>query len=226
MRTTIRYRAAVVLATFLAAFALGASGAHAQGEPARGTISIEDLESGEPTQLTDDQTENEVKVGCDFRVDFFGFATEEVPVTFELMDPTGDAGTEIEARTASLEEAQGNEPSGSLPVDLTEDLRGVEPAQSEDFDYKIRVEAVVKETGENDNEVTKSAILFLACDVQAAQPVEDEEPVEEDETPAGAVPAGMGGAAGAQGSALVLPVGLALLAVLASLGLFRAYLRR
>lgn len=140
-----------------------ASPAHADHDPAhdpaRGTIKIEE------TEVTDAVTPNEVKVGCDFSLDFFGMAAGTVPITFTLMPPSGEG--LFAERTAVVQEAQGSNPSGSLDVDLTRDLSTIAPAQAEDFDYKLKVEAVVK-TASGGNEVTKSAVLFVICPAAAA----------------------------------------------------------
>lgn len=127
-------------------------------DPARGTIKIEE------TEVTDAATPNEVKVGCDFSLDFFGMAAGTVPIRFTLMPPSGEG--LFAERTAVVQEAQGSDPSGSLDVDLTEDLSTIAPAQAEDFDYKLKVEAVVKTTS-GGNEVTKSAVLFVICPAAA-----------------------------------------------------------
>lgn len=128
-------------------------------DPARGTIKIEE------TEVTDAATPNEVKVGCDFSLDFFGMAAGEVPIRFVLMPPSGEG--VFAQRTAVVQEAQGSDPSGSLDVDLTQDLSTIAPAQAEDFDYKLKVEAVVKTTSSG-GEVTKSAVLFVICPAAAA----------------------------------------------------------
>lgn len=127
-------------------------------DPARGTIKIEE------TEVTDAAIPNEVKVGCDFSLDFFGMAAGTVPIKLTLMPPSGEG--LFAERTAVVQEAQGSDPSGSLDVDLTEDLSTIAPAQAEDFDYKLKVEAVVK-TASGGNEVTKSAVLFVICPAAA-----------------------------------------------------------
>lgn len=124
------------------------------GGSARGSVKIEDQDLGPA------DTPNEVKVGCAFRIDFFGFEADTVPVRLSLQPPSGDAA--LVERSAELQDAQGNELSGSLLVDLTDELAGVEPAKAEDFDYKVRVEVVVKETP--GTEVTKSSMLFIDCE--------------------------------------------------------------
>lgn len=128
-------------------------------DPARGTIKIEE------TEVTDGATPNEVKVGCDFSLDFFGMAAGTVPIRFTLMPPSGEG--VFAERTVVVQEAQGSDPSGSLDVDLTKDLSTIAPAQAEDFDYKLKVEAVVKTTS-GGGEVTKSAVLFVICPAAAA----------------------------------------------------------
>lgn len=129
-----------------------------QADPARGTVKIEE------TELTDAENPNEVKVGCDFSIEFFGMAAGPVPVRFTLMPPSGEG--LFAERLAEVQEAQGQDSSGSLDVDLTEDLRDIPPAQAEDFDYKLKVEAVVKTTS-GGAEVTKSAVLFIICEQPA-----------------------------------------------------------
>lgn len=134
-----------------------------EGESASGTIKIEEVEFNDP------DVPNEVKAGCDFRIDFFGFEEQTVPITFTLKEPSGDdseVGDVVAEREAALESARGNQPSGSLDVDITDDLRAYQPAQAEDFDYKLRADAVVKES--EGSEVTKSAILFIDCPEAAA----------------------------------------------------------
>lgn len=189
------------LVTLLAAallVAVGGTPAAAQdegeGEPARGDVTIE----GQP--LTEPETPNEVKVGCDFRVDFFGFEEQTVPVEFSLQPPSGES--ELTTLEAQLEEAQGNELSGSLDVDLTDDLSDVQPADAEDFNYKVRVDVIVKDPGEGE-EVTKSAMLFIECpaaagddEVAGGEEGAADDEAEEQQTPAGGVDAGLGGAAG------------------------------
>ncbi|MET4636930.1 hypothetical protein [Mycetocola sp. 2940] len=144
---------------------LGAAPAFAEGNgSARGSISIENQE------LTDAETSNEVKVGCDFRVDFFGFDTATVPVSFTAMQPSGN-GEVLEQRTVTLEDADpdgGNDFSGSLYVDLTEDLKNIEPAVAQDYDYKVRVEATVKQTA--GAEITKKSMLFIVCAPEGETP--------------------------------------------------------
>lgn len=134
------------------------------GESASGTIKIEEVEFNDP------DNPNEVKAGCDFRIDFFGFDEQTVPVTFTLAEPSGDdseVGDVVAERQADLEAATGSDMSGSLDVDITDDLSNFQPAQAEDFDYKVRVDVVVKES-EGGNDVTKSANLFLDCPEAAA----------------------------------------------------------
>lgn len=150
-----------------------------QADPARGTVKIEE------TELTDSDNPNEVKVGCDFSIEFFGMAAGTVPIRFSLMPPSGEG--VFAERTAEVQEAQGSDPSGSLDVDLTEDLRDLPPAQAEDFDYKLKVEAVVKTTS-GAAEVTKSAVLFVICEQPAST------------TAAGAGGGGAGGGNGAGGA--------------------------
>ena len=133
--------------------------AAAPGDSARGTIKIEE------TEVTDAETPNEVKVGCDFSIDFFGMAAGEVPIRFLLMPPSGEG--VFARRTAVVGEAAGSDLSGSLDVDLTRALSAIAPAQAEDFDYKLKVEAVVKTTS-GGGEVTKSAVLFVICPAAAA----------------------------------------------------------
>lgn len=127
-------------------------------DPARGTIKIEE------TEVTDAATPNEVKVGCDFSLDFFGMAAGTVPIRLTLMPPSGEG--LFAERTAVVQEAQGSDLSGSLDVDLAKELSTIAPAQAEDFDYKLKVEAVVKTTS-GGNEVTKSAVLFVICQAAA-----------------------------------------------------------
>ena len=113
------------------------------GESARGTIKIE------RTELGDADNPNEVKVGCDFAVEFYGFERGEVPVTFSLQPPSGTR--VIARRVAQVDDARGNELSGTLEVDLTDALAGVAPAQAADYDYKVRVDAEVKSSEGNDS---------------------------------------------------------------------------
>ncbi|HXH79753.1 hypothetical protein [Nocardioides sp.] len=132
--------------------------AHADHDPAhdsaRGTVKISE------TEVTDATPSNEVKVGCDFSLDFFGMAAGTVPIRFVLMPPSGEG--LFAERTAVVQEAQGSDLSGTLDVDLTQDLSKIAPAVAQDFDYKLKVEAVVKTTS-GGNEVTKSAVLFVIC---------------------------------------------------------------
>lgn len=144
------------------------------GESARGTIKIEETEFG------DSDNPNEVKVGCDFALEFYGFDKGRVPVTFRLQPPSGTR--VIESRIAYVDRARGNRLSGTLRVDLTRELAGVAPAQAADYDYKVRVDAEVKSSEGNDS-ITKSAMLFITCDEAAL-------------LPAGGVKAGLGGAVG------------------------------
>lgn len=130
-----------------------------QPDSARGTVKIEE------TELTDAENPNEVKVGCDFSIEFFGMDAGSVPVTFTLMPPSGEG--VVAERTAQVQAAQGQELSGALDVDLTRDLSAVPPAQAEDFDYKVRVDAVVKSTSGNAT-ITKSAMLFIVCEPKVA----------------------------------------------------------
>lgn len=166
------------------------------GDSARGTIKIED------NQFGDGDNPNEVKVGCDFSVEFFGMEEGSVPVTFTLVPPSGDR--VIEELTAEVEEAQGNELSGILEVDLTDELADVAPAQAEDFDFKVRVDAEVKSTKGNDS-ITKSAILFVICTPEDLGP------------PVGGVSAGYGGTA--QGPSPWSPVSMSALGALVLGGL-------
>lgn len=185
MRRTIRAALGVLVAVPLAVGGAATSAwASGEGDPARGTVKIEE------TELSDGDTPNEVKAGCDFSVEFFGMAAGEVPLTFTLVPPSGDR--VIARATARVEEAQGNDPSGSLDVDLAAELAGVPPAQAEDYDYKVRVDAEVKSTAGNES-ITKSAILFLVCD-SAVGGVGGAG--EEGAVPVGGVAAGGGGTAG------------------------------
>lgn len=158
----IATRTAAVLGLVPFLIGMGAAPALADDtQSARGSFSIENEE------LTDAETSNEVKVGCDFRIDFFGFTLQTVPVTFTVMAPSGNGET-LEPLVANLVDSDpdtGNDLSGSLDVSLLDDLQGIEPAQAQDFDYKVRVEAVVKVTP--GTEVTKSKILFIVCDTGA-----------------------------------------------------------
>lgn len=172
MAIAIRTAAVLGLVPFL--IGVGAAPALADdNQSARGSFSIENEE------LTDAETSNEVKVGCDFRIDFFGFTLQTVPVTFTVMPPSGNGET-LEPLVANLEDSDpdtGNDLSGSLDVSLLDDLQDIEPAQAEDYDYKVRVEAVVKVTP--GTEVTKSKILFIVCDTGSA----------DEDTPAPVIPA-------------------------------------
>jgi hypothetical protein len=152
-----RKLAAVVGSVALTGLFVPMAGANAepgQGDPARGTVKIEEV------PFVDRDNPNEVKVGCDFSVDFFGFDAGAVPLTFTLMPPSGNR--VIARRTATVQEARGNEHSGSLLVDLSEELADVAPAQAEDFDYKARADAVVKSSNGN-SQITKKAMLFIVC---------------------------------------------------------------
>lgn len=166
------------------------------GDSARGTIKIEE------TEFRDEgDTPNEVKVGCNFTIDFFGMDEGRVPVTFTLMPPSGDG--VVARRTARVEQARGNELSGRLDVHLAGDLADVPPAQAEDFDYKVRVDAEVKESEGNDS-ITKSAMLFIVCNPRAVAGA-----------PVGGVAAGGGGTASGTYTAEVasLLAGVALLSL-------------
>ena len=155
----IATRTAAVLGLVPFLIGMGAAPALADdNQSARGSFSIENEE------LTDAETSNEVKVGCDFRIDFFGFTLQTVPVTFTVMAPSGNGET-LEPLVANLVDPDpdtGNDLSGSLDVSLLDDLQGIAPAQAQDFDYKVRVDATVKVTP--GTEVTKSKILFIVCD--------------------------------------------------------------
>lgn len=165
------------------------------GESARGTIKIERTEFG------DADNPNEVKVGCDFALEFYGFEGGEVPVTFALQPPSGTK--VIARRVAQVEDARGNELSGTLRIDLTEELAGVAPAQAASYDYKVRVDAEVKSSEGNDS-ITKTAMLFIDCAEAALLPV-------------GGVEAGMGGAAGESGGVPTWPLFAGLAAAVAVL---------
>lgn len=198
------------VATLLAAlaFALGLglpASAEEHGEPARGTVKIEDTEFG------DAENPNEVKVGCDFSIEFFGMDRGTVPVTFTLQPPSGD---DVIARDeARVRKAQGKEHSGSLAVDLTDELSSVPPAQAEDYDYKVRVDAEVKETEGNDS-ITKSAMLFIICDAAVAAGADVAGA--DDTVPVGGVSAGLGGTSdGPVSTTALLGGGLVLLAAVA-----------
>lgn len=199
--------------------------AHAgeEADPARGTVKIED------TELGDADNPNEVKVGCDFSLEFFGMEEGTVPVTFTLQPPSGD---EVIARDeARVREARGNEHSGSLAVDLTDELATVPPAQAEDYDYKVRVDAEVKETEGNDS-IAKSAMLFIVCEAAPATVAGEEAEVagteataveDEAEVPVGGVSAGLGGGSnGSSGGSRAVLLGGGLLVA----GALAAYTRR
>jgi hypothetical protein len=160
------------------------------GDSARGTVKIEDSEFG------DSDNPNEVKVGCDFSVEFFGMDAGPVPVTFTLLPPSGD--DVIARRTAQVEEARGNESSGSLKVDLSDELSDIPRAQADDFNFKVRVDAEVKSTRGNDG-ITKSAVLFIVCAPGAGGPGNGGPggagPGGGGEVPNGGVSAGYGGTA-------------------------------
>ena len=174
MRTRLMTLGAAASAALALCFGFALPAQAAEGDSARGTVKIEASEFG------DSDNPNEVKVGCDFKIEFFGMERGRVPVTFTLQPPSGDR--VIFRDTARVREAQGNESSGSLEVDLTDELAGVPPAQAQDYDYKVRVDAEVKSTEGNDS-ITKSAMLFIICaDARDGAPV-------------GGVAAGFGGAA-------------------------------
>ena len=132
-----------------------------------------------------------------------------------LMPPSGEG--MFAERTAQVQGAQGSDPSGSLDVDLTDDLRDIPPAQAEDYDYKLKVEAVVKTTS-GDAEVTKSAVLFVICNQPA--PTTGAEVAGENNFPVGGVEAGLGGTSAADApvaathTGWVAALGLALAALL------------
>lgn len=206
MRTALKSVAPVLGAAALVVLGLSApASAEEHGDPARGTIKIEETEF-----VDEGDTPNEVKVGCDFSVDFFGMDEGTVPVTFTLMPPSGDG--VVAQRTAQVQTAQGNDLSGRLDVDLTADLADHPPAQAEDFDYKVRVDAEVK-SSEGNSSITKSAILFIVCDTAAGGGVVAGE---EAGVPIGGVAAGDGGTASgalAAGQTASLLGGMALLFV-------------
>lgn len=130
-----------------------------QGVAARGTVKIEE------TPIVAD-TPNEVHAGCSFGLSFFGFREQTAPVVFTLQPPSGS--DEIARREVALQEAQGNELSGTLAVDLTDQLAGYAPVQSDAYDYKVRVNVVVGERGESGLN-TKTAMVFLDCPEAAAR---------------------------------------------------------
>lgn len=204
MKTAIRRRAGLALVAFATALSIAAPAAYAApGDTARGSVKIENEEFTDPGD-----PDNEVKVGCAFRIDFYGLDEQAVPVTFTMQDPAGNE-ERIEARTADVKPAKGNNLSGSLNVDLSDDLRGIEPAQAQDFDYKVKVEVNVKDS--EGTEVTKSAMLFIVCQPGAAGA---------GAVPAGGVAAGFGGSAtsGLPVEAIVLALGLLALAGTAAAG--------
>lgn len=173
----------------MAGLLLVAAPAVAQEEvAASGTISIE----GQP--LTAPEEASEVKVGCAFRLDFFGFEEQTVPVELSLQPPSGEE--QLESRQVQLEAATGSELSGSLTVDLTEELRAVPVADAEDFDYKVRVDVIVDEPGEG-GEVTKSSILFIEC-AEAAAPADGDTDGGGEGEAGGEGDAGAGGEGGAE----------------------------
>jgi hypothetical protein len=177
MKHPLRTRAGLTLVAVAASLSIAVPAAHAApGDTARGSVKIENQEFTDPGE-----PDNEVKVGCAFRIDFYGFDEQSVPVTFTMMEPSGND-ERIEARTARIRTAKGNNLSGSLNVDLSDDLRGIEPAQARDYDYKVKVEAQVKES--EGTEITKSAMLFIVCE-----------------------PGAGGGAGGAGGGAGAVPAG-------------------
>lgn len=226
MRSALKSLAPVLGAAVL--IAVGSSSpvsAEEHSDSARGTIKIEETEF-----VDGGDTPNEVKVGCDFSIDFFGMDEGTVPVTFTLMPPSGDG--VVAQRTAQVEAAQGKELSGRLNVDLTDDLADVPPAQAEDFDYKVRVDAEVK-SSEGNNSISKSAILFIICDTDSGV-IGGEEgdgdtgaggivAGEEGDVPVGGVAAGDGGTAAAT---LATGQTAALLGGSALLGLSVLYRRR
>lgn len=216
----------LVPAMALAVAVAAPASATEQPDTARGTVKIED------TVIGDADNPNEVKVGCDFSLEFFGMEEGTVPVTFTLQPPSGDE--VIAEDEAQVVEGRGNEHSGSLAVDLADELADVPPAQAEDFDHKVRVDAVVKSSEGND-EITKTAMLFILCEEEPVAVAGEEATVTEEEpvaaevagvdevVPVGGVAAGEGGTAdGALPSAPILLGGLGLLGA----GLARAYRRR
>jgi hypothetical protein len=132
-----------------------------QGVAARGTVKIEE------TPIVAD-TPNEVHAGCSFGLSFFGFREQTAPVVFTLQPPSGS--DEIARREVALQEAQGNELSGTLAVDLTDQLAGYAPVQADAYDYKVRVDVVVGERGES-GLITKTAMVFLECPEAAARAI-------------------------------------------------------
>jgi hypothetical protein len=189
--------------------------ANEEGDAARGTVKIEDSEFG------DAENPNEVKVGCDFSIEFYGMDRGTVPVTFTLMPPSGE--DVIAERRARVQAAQGNELSGTLEVDLSDELADVTPAQAEDFDYKVRVDAEVKSTKGNDS-ITKSAILFIICETAAG---DADLAGEEGTTPLGGVEAGYGGTANTESSPPVYSAAVAaVVSVLTGVLLLTRRLRR
>lgn len=201
-RTTVAVATALSLLAATGSAVAQEDGGEGEGTPARGSVKIEDHDFDEPS------TENEPMVGCAFRIDFFGFVEQEdVPISIALQPPSGE--DEIAALSVDLQDATGDELSGSLAVDITEQLSQVPPADTESYDYKIRVEVVVKETPEGDGEgqdegegteVTKSKQFFIDCEAAvlafrevAAGEADEVEEAEEPED--GAVVAGVGGAA-------------------------------
>lgn len=217
MRTMMKSLVPVLgAAVLLVGASTPASATTEDPDSARGSIKIEETEFRDGGD-----TPNEVKVGCDFSIDFFGMDEGEVPVTFTLQPPNEEE--QFAQRTAQVSEAQGNELSGRLDVDLTDDLSSYEPAQAEDYDYKVRVDAVVK-SNDGNSEITKSAMLFIDCAAAYAPAEADEEEAPEEgleAAPVGGVAAGEGGTASSAAGQ-----GLALLGGAGLLGLAFAYRRR
>jgi LPXTG-motif cell wall-anchored protein len=138
MTRTLCFRALALTLLTLPAVALMALPAYAQqGGDAppgnNGTIKIDGV-------LMDEGNENNPHPGCTFVVDFFGYdvGTRTATLEFEGQAPTG--GGMLLTDTFTFEVASresGNELNHSQPVDLSDELAGIEPHPQQGWHVKL-----------------------------------------------------------------------------------------
>ncbi|MBW3667291.1 MAG: hypothetical protein KY394_06825 [Actinobacteria bacterium] len=193
----------------LALIFLPALGALAQeGNP--GTVKVDD-------KPFDSETDNEPKTNCVFQIDFYGFEDQTAVVTLAAQPPTGNEQlftTEVALTTAE----SGEELSGSVTVDLTDELEAFDPAQAEQFDYKV--DLTVETVNPDQSADTKNGIFFLTCEAAAGDAGDEAAAAGaagEATTPEGAAATGAGGSASSS-AAVYLITGAALLGAAAILG--------
>jgi LPXTG-motif cell wall-anchored protein len=139
-----------------------------------GTIKIDGV-------AMDEGNENNPHPGCSFVVDFFGYdvGTRNVTLEFEGQAPTGGGMLFVDTFTFDVASREGgNTFNYSRPVDLSDELAGIEPHPKQGWHVKLTAHV----DGSQGADVKHKVFWIEQCD-EAAAPAADEDDavVEEDD---------------------------------------------